>query len=155
MADEPLSTGATVKRSINFDEYQYQLRKRGALPFWWVVMLVNIADGNQTRFMKTVKPPNEFRKTLPLYENNKIWNGGIYVCVSTDPEEAENFIKLVCGELPMNGVTKQIRGIISRAATCDQVAWHFRYPAYACFDVILSEPDTDWKIVKKLPASVH
>jgi hypothetical protein len=137
-------------QSINFDEYTFQLRKHKRLRDWWVLMLVNTTEGNQTKLVKTTDPL-AFQKLLPIHDNNKVWEEGIYICVGPDAEKAENLIQVICGERTGGAQTKQIRGIISRSVMCELVSHRFGFQIFANYDTIFGEEGVEDKIYKVQP----
>ena len=147
-AENPSPHFSSILPSISFDEYAFLKRRNNREPIWWVVMLINTNKGGHTDLQKTTEPL-EILEKLPIHDNDKEWHEGLFIRIGAKPKAADAFIRLVSGSFQSDDVeSRQIRGIISRAAMADILSTHFKLRCYGNFDNIFCVDDAEellWK----------
>lgn len=141
---EASSFSAAASASIDFEEWRFLKRKNNLEPVWWVVMLINTNRGGHTQLQKT-KDPGELLDRLPIVENGKSWEIGMFVRIGANSAAADAFIQVVSGSN-----SKQIRGIISRAAMVQLLVEKYGFRAYGDFNNIFCVDDAE-KLLEKRP----
>jgi hypothetical protein len=116
---------------------------------WWVVVLINKSHGEHTQIQKTTEP-EALLSRLPIRDADREWHAGIFIEVGPSARDADTFAQLVAGSF--NGEqlrSRQIRGIISRTAMADRLAYHFRLRYFTSFENIFSIKDVEQRIQRE------
>lgn len=135
---------AMAERSVTkflFDEYEKYRETVYIMPTYWVVILLNVNNGEHTNVQKT-ENPHELLKTLPKTDNDKIWDIGLLVKIGTE-EQADVFIKQLTGDV------RQIRGIMSRTVMASLLAEKYNCECYGNFDHIFKIKGAEKLVTKK------
>jgi hypothetical protein len=139
--------------SVDFEEWAFLRRRHNREPVWWVVMLINTNNGGHTQLHKTTEP-DKLLERLPIQDNDKEWHEGMFIRISADARAADAFIQLVSGSFQSDEVeSKQIRGIISRAAMADRLSTHFKLRCYGNFNNIFCLDNAE-ELLSKQPLMV-
>ena len=145
---EVLEGFGRLQPAIDFREWEFLRRKDRREPVWWVAMLINIKTGGHTQLQKTTDPA-ELLARLPIRENDKEWHEGIFVQVGS-ARAAEAFIQLVSGSYQTDAAeSKQIRGIISRAAMAQLLIERYGLRAHGNFNNILCVENAEQLLEKR------